>query len=692
MRRLLLVLAVCLAAGGTIAAVDGATERQLRGAATRLAAALGNGAAVTWRDATADPVRGTVTLAGVELRRGTLTVTAAELTLTGLHDFGFRAAVARDLRLANPQQVGRGTVASLSLGSLVLPPPPAAGRPPLPLTLERGTLEGFRFEVADGSLVLDRLELAGLAVAAAALRGERTGTTPFTLDRGTLAGLAVRAPDEAASLGSLTLEGLLPGRMARLALADAGLEFSYRNAPVALRLERASADGLDLVAIIEASLAGREPPLQMTPSSLQVQGLEGRAANGVSGRLGSLAMSFGVEEGRRVLRTSAGAIAFDAGEAGAAPLRALGYDRPNFSLAMTLYHDAAHDDALYGGVTVIGRHMGQLGATVRLTGVPLDIKPDPQALLAVMRLQDFSLTYSDYSLLPRLARRGALDDGTDEATQRERLVRQADAVLHPAAAAGPRAAALREAVLAFLRAPGTISLVGHPWPQMAEPELSGLPAALSRPEALGRLAERVALVAQAGPLPPALRANLPDTISLPPAAPPAEPPAGPPAGPGTPPAAWPPAASGPGPAPGIPAPGIPSPGATLPGALPPGADPAAPVTPPAALPGVPPRDGGLALVPSLPPVPPAATPGEQPDVALSRPPPLPRKPGPGVAARPAPLPAPAGVKPEPAPAATRRPSPPAARPGVKPEPPAPAAMAPAPSPAAPRLSGKPPPA
>lgn len=150
-----------------------------------------------------------------------------------------------------------------------------------------------------------------------------------------------------------------------------------------------------------------------------------------------------------------------------------GYERLGGDLDVAVAYDAGTGVARIGPVSLVGRDMGSIAATVVLANAPDPLavgEPDPDAWMR-SKIAGIELSYTDHSLMRRALAAAAADQGITEGELVETSVRQIDALLSGGGAPGDVQREMLEAVQAFLKSPGTIELTAAPAEPVAVPAL-----------------------------------------------------------------------------------------------------------------------------------------------------------------------------------------------------------------------------
>lgn len=173
----------------------------------------------------------------------------------------------------------------------------------------------------------------------------------------------------------------------------------------------------------------------------------------------------------------------------------MGYDRLDFSAAVTAAWREAANEVAIDAVTLDIADMGRLGATARLTGIPraLFTRLDTAAATALgIRLAEASATYTDASAAGRILALAAEDAHVKPERMRRKLIAGLDAALgdvrDPA-----RRKRIAAALESFVKAPKSLSVAARPKTPVLVVDLA---AASEDP---GRLIDLLDLAVTAGP-------------------------------------------------------------------------------------------------------------------------------------------------------------------------------------------------
>ncbi|MCK8783513.1 hypothetical protein M0638_03840 [Roseomonas sp. NAR14] len=641
-----------VATGIAYAALAQQANQQLDAAIARLRDALGPDARIEYRTVQAGPT-GPVRLAEVRILRNNGVLTIGELELTDPRPDGVGGAVARNLRLSRLDRPGAVTAARVTLGGLTILP---AGSPGGTTGgAPRGAPGGVPGGAPGGTLP----GKPGLAPAAPAPAAPTPAPLPVTLGSGRVEGFLMDIPETRIAAEQADIADFRPGAVTRVALRAFALGTPQDRTTREIRVARAEAEATDLAATVAALIAGSATRVPDGRQSVVLEGVEVDGVGGPLGRAASARASLdGREGGPRAASLSLQGVQAEGQGDLAGPLRSLGYERVVGNLSLEVSHDGTPGGGAGLRLGLGGDGIGQLALSLALVGVPGHGGPEALNQLLGARLVSARLGYQDASLVPRVLRQQAQEQGIPEAQLREGVVQMIEGELATPGPTPPALAALRDALVRFVRAPGAIEIVASPPQPLPVASLGQITGA-----GPARAVEALRLVATtrppgAGPVPPP--APIPDAaVPLPQS----------------------PARPAPGlPNPGLSTPGLPNPGLPGPGGKPGMAAPPAPqgpqavapqpVMPPGAVPAMP---GGkpTATAPMAPPAAPPASPS-----AAAPPAGLPGKPGARVAPPPAPVPQAAA----PNPAGGGKPPPLGASPGTAPAAPLPGGK-PAPLPA-----------
>jgi len=525
MRRRLL-LATCIAlpvsagvvALGALAQAEG--ERQFDAAVARLRAGLGPDGAVAWRARRIDPVTGTATLDGLELRdAGGGRLLAGQAVLEGLRADGAGRATLTDLRI---ERTGGGEAgrAALTAGRVVLAGvalPPTGGGAAVDwanAAAEEATAEGVRVtEPGRGEAELGRLTLRGYApgrVAEAVAEGLRfedrsNGTTRIRLGRARLAGAVVprvgqpfdpwalaadsaalegvevtaTTPDGSLRLGRAGLENWGEGRIGSftaegVAIGGTGADVGAVSAEIG----SARMTGVAARDTAKAWAEGVAPPGN-APGREQLMRLEGVAVSAGGARVvrvGAMNLRNAwdpAEAGTEVGTLAVEGVAIDLPpDWGGSWLDGLGFKgiAAGIEVAARMQREAGRMTT--DPFTIRAAGMGTLGFTMDMRGiaVPRPGEPsasgdDPLAVVAGWTIAGMTVRYTEEGLLRAVLAQQARQQRVPERQLRESYAAMALQAPLPTGAGGKEPPAIRparEAVASFLRDLGSIEVAIRP--------------------------------------------------------------------------------------------------------------------------------------------------------------------------------------------------------------------------------------
>lgn len=413
-RAALAGLALLTAVGLCGAVAQGVAQQRLDEAVARLRALLGPDVALTYDAATADPVTNRVTLTGVLLKDPTTEGRIERLVLDALAPggAGVGRAEATNIRITGPE--GRAlTVQNLLIAGLVLP---ADGAPfdPEALRLDQLRITAVTLAGPDASGRLGNLEIAEVG-------GPRATTVSFN--------------DFAVSV---------PGQM----VDD-------------VRVARFFINGVRIDQAIAAVTRGEIEQVPPGRSELELAGVSVRSgATELLGlpRLAGWSDDTPGSPGSKTTQMWTEGLVMRTGDFLGTWLQQLGYDQ--LAVDFNFDGDIAQQTGSYHvrRMGLSGRDTGRINIAFALEGLTattmaLGIPPTDA------RLASFALSYSDASLLGRIVRAEARERGQTEQAVVERWTRDVRAALR---APGPRAQQAADQLVAFLRQPGTLSIVANP--------------------------------------------------------------------------------------------------------------------------------------------------------------------------------------------------------------------------------------
>jgi hypothetical protein len=534
-----IVLAGALTLSTAGALAQAAAERRLDAALDRLRAALGPTAELTIDRREIDPVTGRARLTGVSLIEGPRLIRIEQVTLMDLTDIRIGRAELRGVVAQEGSQprieAGRLLFAGLPLPAPGQPFEPeglrfgqveadnltfttpgegvfSVGRLALegyaPGVLRGGRAEGLRF-VGDGADGM-RMALGRVSITAMALPDFSGAPDPmaFGVQHLALDGLAMAMPAEATeiSLGRLVLRDALPGGLLDLALDDARVVAPLGSMGAAeTRLKRLEVAGVDAFGIVQAVLLGADPPetLPNTPQRIFAESLTVQLGGRHLAAIGRFATTGTLDEAG----LATGGVALEglsvALPAGTVPaLEAMGYPDILGSLAA----DASL--RVEGGVLTIEsfaigwEDAAALTLAAQMTDMPstaAGMPKDPSDQLAQVlagRLAGLTLTLEDRGLLTRAAAWQAEAQRLAPAALREQWAEMAMAIplpgeaparpnpgqrpgQRPAPQAAPQATdpfpPMRQAIAAFIREGGALTIALRPPQPLVFGEMAGLP-------------------------------------------------------------------------------------------------------------------------------------------------------------------------------------------------------------------------
>lgn len=434
--------AVLAAAGGGWVLAEQQARTIMDSGVAAFRAQIGPDARFTYASAAPSLLRRDATFTGAVLSTPDATVTADTLTVR-CSGPATCSGTADGVKATGPKGEADGTASAEHVGwtNLTLPPTPPSGS-----RSERTA----RY-------------LLGAAFDAAEARGVRLAT-----------------PKGETTVGSLAASDYGAGRRTRAAMDAAAIKVPAGKEVDRVQVAHAGFDGVDVVSVAEAIRAGRRPPTAQGRQSFELAGVD---------------LSKGGAPLLHLTRASGTSDAPAAGPAqgtldvaqlqlsnlppeAAGGLRALGYDRFDGDLHADAAFDQAAGDLAIREIRLTARQMGQLAIAGAFGRVPAatSAAPSPAALLGVT-LRNLDLTYADDGLFDRgLAAAGrAQGIGADQV--RAGLL-QRIAALTLSGAGVP----VRDALAAFVRQPGTLTLATHPPQPVSFAEAAGI--ALGGPDAL----------------------------------------------------------------------------------------------------------------------------------------------------------------------------------------------------------------
>ena len=371
-----------------------------------------------------DPARGTVRLSGVTMTSAGKPLRIETLALDDLRDDGLGEAEARNLS----------------------------------------------FQDGDNTFTLERAQIAGLTVRAAAAGQPRTPDL-VTLDSLRVAGLLVRGGrDNEVRLGQAALEDYGPGRQTRFSMSDLAVRTRANEPLRGLTMRRAVLRGMDIATVATTLARGQQPPLSGRLALEMEEVTATGPDNGALGSIGSLRLvsdqpAEGIGTGSfalRALRVN------PIGEA--APwMQRLGYGFLLFDLTADSRYDPATGRMELPSMSLVGRDMGTL--SLAFTGDGASTAAMQRGSFEGLRLISAGLRYIDQGLVGRVLGQQARESNTPEAQLREQYANMAGGLL-----AQPALAQVREAVQRFIRGQAReIEVTLHPTQPVALMELQQRP-------------------------------------------------------------------------------------------------------------------------------------------------------------------------------------------------------------------------
>jgi hypothetical protein len=349
-------------------------------------------------------------------------------------------------------------------------------------------------------VTIEDLDLS--AAAAAIAKAGAEGSVPIDrvrFGRMTAANLFTKDEEGEIGAGRVVLAGYGPGVPSRVEVE--GLSFRdptpSGDDPDAFTVQAAVVDGYDLAAAFGALMRDAEPP---PPVDLK----EVAADKIVFTRTGTMLLSV-----ERVGATWD--VADKASRSATLAVRGVdvpvteemiqdnqrffeetGYERLGGDLDVAIAYDAGTGVARIGPVSLVGRDMGTIAATVVLTDAPDPLavgEPDPGAWMR-SKVSGIELSYTDDSLMRRAMTAAAAEQGITEAELIETGVREIDALFSNGEALGKAQEEMLTALQTFLKSPGTIELTATPAEPVAVPAL-GMALMMAPSDAFDLLGIRV---------------------------------------------------------------------------------------------------------------------------------------------------------------------------------------------------------
>lgn len=528
-----IALAGVLLFGAAGALAQAEAERRLDAAIERLRTALGPDTRIEIGARRLDPVTGRATLTDVAITRPDQRIAIPELVLAELSETRIGRA---ELLRAREDAGGVATeTARIVLAGLALPAPGT----PMTLAgfaVEAAEVESFRLASPEGKLVVERLALRDwrdLAIGAGTLEGLDWRTAgdgdafrlrrlaldavglplagqdfdpaAFRAVRIALEGIEAReaAQDITLTLGRFELRDWIPGRPTALVAEDLRAAGPAPQLGAAeLGVDRIEASGIDAATTLAAVLANRQvpDPFPGMPQRLAIEGVRGVAEGQPL-----LALRRLVSEGRLEAGIASGSLvtegfrlALPRGQA--AMLEAFGYSEIAGGIEVRGSVPRAGGRLEIDPVRLAWEQAATLTLATQLDGMPpvpeagTELDSDATAAqLAAARLAGLTLTLRDHGLLGRIIAQQAREQRIPEARLREQWAQMALAMplpgAQPPAQQGrrggppPKAAtgpdplvALRQAVAAFIRQPGTLEIALRPPRPLALEDLGALAA------------------------------------------------------------------------------------------------------------------------------------------------------------------------------------------------------------------------
>jgi hypothetical protein len=283
-----------------------------------------------------------------------------------------------------------------------------------------------------------------MTIAAVGMTGYGTGRR----GQGTLDGMTVSIPDPALAAGTATGAG--PGPM-----DGAGPQGAVR-----LRVGHSVYDGVDVAAIVAALRTGAAmPTMQQGQQTQEVTDLDVVRGEGVLLHIRRLA-SVGDTLASGAVHGLLDATDMRFGDTEPS-LHRFGYERFIGDLHLDGTFDRATGELAIGMLRVAGPGMGQASLSGGFGHVPLVgatvAAPDPAAMLG-LTLRGLDLVLVDGGLMQHVLDEKAKESGTDAGQLRDTVAQQIGAV--PMSSDAGKS--VRAALVAFVRAPSTLTLGAHP--------------------------------------------------------------------------------------------------------------------------------------------------------------------------------------------------------------------------------------
>ena len=402
---------------------------------------LGPGTQFSYASATPSVLHRNARFAGVRIAGRDSTVTADTL-VAGCDAASVCSGTAEGVRLDAKGGVEVAWTAD-HVGWINLAVPPGSGpldSPGAALDLAQGT----RFDAAEVRGAHMTGGTGEMTIAAVGMTGYGTGRR----GQGTLDGMTVSIPDPALAAGAATGAG--PGPT----------EGSGPQGMIRLRVGHSAYDGVDVAAIVAALRAGAATPAvqqeQHTSEMADLDVARGEAVLLHVGRLASAGDTLASGAAHGVM--DATDVRFGDTEPS---LHRLGYERFAGNLHLDGTFDQATGELAIGMLRVVGAGMGQASLSggfghVPLVGATLAM-PDPAAMLG-LTLRGLDLVLVDGGLMQHVLDEKAKEAGTDAGRLRDTVAQQIGAV--PMSSDAGKS--VRAALVAFVRAPGTLTLGAHP--------------------------------------------------------------------------------------------------------------------------------------------------------------------------------------------------------------------------------------
>jgi hypothetical protein len=372
---------------------------------------------------------------------------------------------------------------------------------------QAGRVELDTIRAAGGALALtsDTVTIEDLDLTAAVMAVATAGTQEgVPIDRVRFARLTASnllARDDEVELGAgrIVLAGYGPGAPTRVEAEELSLRdpAPSGNGSDMVTAGMAVVDGYDVATALGAVLRGAEPPppaglkeiavdrIVLSQAGTTVASADRLAATwdvaGRAGRSATLAVrGFDMPVTEEMIRDGGGF--FEEG----------GYERLGGDLDAAVAYDTGTGVARIGPVSLVGRDMGVMEATVVLADAPDPLAVGEPDLDAWMRskVAGIELSYTDHSLMRRAMAAAAAEQGLTQAELVEAGVAQIDALLSGGEAPDGAQREMLAAVQAFLKSPGTIELTAAPAEPVEVPTLV-IALMMAPAEALDLLGVRV---------------------------------------------------------------------------------------------------------------------------------------------------------------------------------------------------------